>query len=260
MQFDQLNRRELIALLGGAAAVPPILWPLAARAQQPTQPVIGFLDGGSADTSADWLRAFRQGLGTTGYVEGRNVLIEYRWAEGRYDRLPALVADLVGRRVTVIAAMGGPPQALAAKASATTTPIVFQVGADPIEMGLVTTLNRPGGTITGVTSLNLEVGPKRLELMHELLPTATSMALLVNPSNATNTQAEAKGLEAAANALGLRLNVLHAESDRDLDGVFATLGKERGSGLVIGPDPSKPDRTDRRTGHPPRSPCGHALS
>ena len=145
----------------------------------------------------------------------------------------------------MIAAIGGPPQALAAKAANTTIPIVFQVGADPVKMGLVASMNRPGGTVTGVTSLNLEVGPKRLELMHELFPTATAMALLVNPSNATNTEAEEAGLEAAANTMGLRLNVLHAESDRELDGVFTTLGRERGSAVVIGPDTFLQSRSDR---------------
>jgi putative ABC transport system substrate-binding protein len=173
------------------------------------------------------------------------VLIEYRWAEGHYDRLPTLAADLVRRRVTVIAAIGGPPQALAAKATNTTIPIVFQFGADPVEMGLVASLNRPGGTLTGVTSLNLEVGPKRLQLMHELLPTATSMALLVNPANATNAEAEVKVLQATARALGLKLNVLHASTDRDLDAIFATLVEQRVGGLVIGPDSFLQSRTEQ---------------
>jgi putative tryptophan/tyrosine transport system substrate-binding protein len=241
MPFDQLKRRDFITLLGGAAAT----WPLAARAQQPALPMIGFLNGGSAWESAKIVAAFLQGLSGTGYVEGHNVLIEYRWAEGHYDRLPTLAADLVRRRVTVIAAIGGPPQALAAKATNTTIPIVFQVGADPVELGLVASLNRPGGTVTGVTSLNLEVGPKRLQLMHELLPTATSMALLVNPSNATNTETEVKVLQATARALGLKLNVLHASADRELDAIFATLVEQRVGGLIIGPDSFLQSRTEQ---------------
>jgi putative ABC transport system substrate-binding protein len=228
-----MHRRDFITLLGGAAA-----WPLAVSAQQPAVPVVGWLSSGSQDETeaTGRLAAFLQGLKGAGYVEGRNVSIEYRWAEGHYDRLQALATDLVRRRVSVIAAVGGPPQALAAKATNTTIPIVFQIGADPVELGLVTSLNRPGGTLTGVTSLNLEVGPKRLELMHELLPAATSIALLVNPSNSTNTESEAKAIEAAARALNLNLVVLHADSDRDLEGVFAALAKEQGIGLVIGPD------------------------
>jgi putative ABC transport system substrate-binding protein len=194
------RRREFIAGLGVAAA-----WPAVARAQQPAMPVIGFLNGGAAWESAKSTAAFLKGLSETGYVEGRDVHIEYRWAEGHYDRLPTLATDLVRRRVAVIAAIGGPPQALAAKATNATIPIVFQVGADPVAMGLVASLNRPGGNVTGVTSLNLEVGPKRLEFMHVLLPKATSMALLVNPSNVTNTEAESKAIAAAARALQLRL-------------------------------------------------------
>jgi putative ABC transport system substrate-binding protein len=238
-----MNRRDVITLLGGAAA-----WPLAARAQQSGMPVVGWLNSGSShDTEATGrLAAFLQGLGMTGYVEGRNVLIEYRWAESHYDRLAEFAADLVRRRVDVIAAIGGPPQALAAKAANTTIPIVFQVGADPVKMGLVASMNRPGGTVTGVTSLNLEVGPKRLELMHELVPTATRVALLVNPSNATNTEAEVAGLDAAANAMRLHLDVLHAGTDRDLDDIFASLSHEGGrSALVIGPDTFLQSRTDR---------------
>jgi putative ABC transport system substrate-binding protein len=220
-----------------------VVWPLAARAQQQAVPVIGWLDGGSTDAVADRMIAFRNGLSEAGFTEGRNVLIEYRWAEGHYDRLPMLAADLVRRRVSVIAAVGGPPQALAAKATNTTIPIVFQVGADPVKLGLVASLNHPGGTITGVTSLNLEVAPKRLELMHELLPAATSLTLLVNPSNATNTEAEERVLQATAQALRIQLNVLQAAADSDLEGVFARLAEQHVGGLVIGPDTFLQSRT-----------------
>jgi putative ABC transport system substrate-binding protein len=210
-----------------------------ARAQQTAT------HGGAAWELAKNTTAFLRGLSRTGYVEGRNVLIEYRWAEGHYDRLPILAADLVRRRVGVIAAIGGPPPALAAKATDTTIPIVFQIGADPVAMGLVASLSRPAGNLTGVTSLNLEVGPKRLELMHVLLPKATSMALLVNPSNATNTEAESKAIEAAARSLQLKLFVLRASNDRDLDKVFASLVEQRVGGLVIGPDSFLQSRTEK---------------
>jgi putative ABC transport system substrate-binding protein len=235
-----MKRREFIALLGGAAAE----WPLAARAQQRGIPVIGVLHAGSADGAAEEMLSFYQGLRETGYVEGRNVAMEYRWAEGQYEHLPALAADLVHRRVSVISALGGPPQALAAKATNTTIPIVFQIGADPVELGLVASLNRPGGNLTGVTSLNLEVGPKRLELMHELVPTATKLALLVNPSNATNTDTQATVLHAMARTLGIELNVMRARSDRELDGIFASLVEPQIGGLVIGPDSFFQSRTE----------------
>jgi putative ABC transport system substrate-binding protein len=235
-----MRRREFIAGLGSA-----VLWPALMRAQQPATPVIGFLNGGAAWESAKSTAAFHKGLSEAGYVEGRDVHIEYRWAEGHYDRLPTLATDLVRRRVAVIAAIGGPPQALAAKATNTTIPIVFQVGADPVAMGLVASLNRPGGNVTGVTSLNLEVGPKRLEFMHVLLPNAASMALLVNPSNVTNTEAESKAIDAAARVLQLRLYVLHASSDRDLDKAFTSLVEQRAGGLIIGPDSFLQSRTEQ---------------
>jgi putative tryptophan/tyrosine transport system substrate-binding protein len=234
-----MRRREFITLLGGAAA-----WPLAARAQQPAMPVIGFLGGETPDRYADRLRGFRQGLSETGYVEGRNVQVEYRWAEDRNDRLPALAADLVRRRVNVIVTGGGSPAALAAKAASTTIPVVFQVGNDPVQLGLVASLNRPGANLTGVNSLNGELGPKQLELLHELVPTAANLAALSNPTNPGNTAAS-KTLEAAARTLGLQLYVLHASSERDFDTVFATLSQLRAGGLVIIADPFLQSRSEQ---------------
>jgi len=225
-----IRRRELIAALGGAVA-----WPIAARGQQAAMPVIGFLGGASPDLWADRMRAFRQGLSETGYIEGKNVTIEYRWATGRNDLLPALAKDLVGRRVDAIAAPGSSAAAVAAKAATSTIPIVTTLAADPVAMGLVASLNRPGGNLTGVTTLGLEVGPKRLELLHELLPTASDIALLVNPTNPT-TEALSSVSQAAANRLGLRLHVLNASGERELDTIFAALIQLRASALAIGPD------------------------
>jgi putative ABC transport system substrate-binding protein len=227
-----MKRRQFITLLGGAA-----VWPLAARAQQPGIPVIGFLNSGSSDTptSISGVAAFRQSLAATGVIEGRNALIEYRWAGGKYDQLPALAADLVRRQAAVITTTGGIPPALAAKAATTTIPIVFTVGSDPIAIGLVASLNRPGGNLTGVSILNLEVAPKRLELLHELVPAATTFALLVNPAN-PNAETESTELQAAARTLGLQLKVLRASTEREIDGAFATLVDLRAGGLVIGPD------------------------
>jgi len=223
-----MKKREFITLLGGAAAA----WPLAARAPQPAMPVIGFLNGASPHLYAHLVRAFRQGLSETGFVEGRDVAIEYRWAEGQYHRLPALAADLVRRQVTVLAATST-PAARAAKALASTIPIVFTTDGDPVQLGLVASLSRPGGNVTGVTSLAVEVGPKRLELAHDLIPTATIMALLVNPTNPL-AEAVSRDLQAAARTLGLELHVLHASTERDFEVVFTTLVQLRAAALVIG--------------------------
>ena len=231
MQFDQLKRREFISLLGGAAAA----WPLTARARQRPMPVIGFLSNSWLDVYAIRLRAFRQGLKEAGYVEGQNVEVEYRWAEGQNNRLPALAAELVHRQVAVITA-SSTPSAFAAKAATATIPIVFGVAVDPVKVGLVASLNRPGGNLTGVTNLNVEVGPKRLELLHELLPAATTIAMLVNPTSPSTAEPSSRTLQVAARTLGLQLHVLHASTERDFDTVFATLVQLRAAGLVIMPD------------------------
>jgi ABC-type uncharacterized transport system substrate-binding protein len=225
-----MKRREFIALLGGAATA----WPLAARAQQPAMPVIGFLGSTTPGVYVDRVRAFHQGLSESGYVEGRNVAIEYRWAEGHYDRLPALAADLVRRGVSVIAA-NAIPAALAAKAATSTIPIAFSIGVDPVEVGLVASLSRPGGNLTGAVSLAVELGPKRLELVHELMPSATAVAFLVNPSR-PNVEDETKIMQAVARSLALELRVLQAKTEGDFDAVFTKLAQERAGPLVIGVD------------------------
>jgi putative tryptophan/tyrosine transport system substrate-binding protein len=229
-----VKRRTFISLLGGAAAS-PVSWPIAAHAQQPAVPVIGFLSSETPSGYANRVAAFRQGLSEAGYVEGRNVAIEYRWAESHNDRLPALAADLVRRPVAVIAA-AGTVATVAAKAATTTIPIAFSMAVDPVAEGFVVTLARPGGNLTGVTSLNVEVGPKRLELLHEVVPSATSMALLVNPTNPRLAEPFSRALQAAARALGLQLHVLHASSEREIEAAFETLVKMRTGGLVIMPD------------------------
>ncbi|MGA9430836.1 MAG: ABC transporter substrate-binding protein [Xanthobacteraceae bacterium] len=223
-----MRRREFIALLSGGAA-----WPFGARAQQ-QMPVIGFLNSGSSDGYAPMVAAFREGLKEFGYVDGQNVTIEYRWAEGQNDRLPGMAADLVRRQVTVIAGTST-PGALAAKATTTTIPIVFETGADPVRLGLVASLNRPEGNVTGVTQLGVEVVQKRLELLHELVPSATVAALLVNPTDPALAESASKEVLSAAHTLGLEVHVLSASSKRDFDAAFANLKELRADGLVIGP-------------------------
>jgi putative tryptophan/tyrosine transport system substrate-binding protein len=223
-----MRRREFITLVGGLAA-----WPLAARAQQPAMPVVGYLSANSPDEGEPRAAAFRRGLQEAGYVVGQNVAIEYRWAEQQIDRLPAMAADLVKRHVTVIAAVTT-PGALAAHGATTTIPIVFETGSDPVRLGLVVNLNRPGGNVTGVTNLIVEVAPKRLELLHELLPTANVMALLVNPADRALAQAQAREVLSAARNRKLELHVLNARSESDFDTVFADIKRLRVDGLVIG--------------------------
>ena len=227
MQFHQLNRREVITLLGSAA-----MWPLAARAQQPAPPVIGFLGASSPETNADRLRAFHVGLKETGYVEADNVTVFYRWAENHMDRLPELAADLVRRRVAVIASFGNAP-ALAAKAATTTVPIVFGIGEDPVRSGLVASLARPGGNLTGINYFSAELVAKRLELLRTLVPRAVKVAVLVDPA-APPTATTLRELEAAARAMGLQIQVLNAGSSGEINAAFATLGRARPAALFVG--------------------------
>ncbi len=225
-----IRRRKFITLVAGAAA-----WPLAAGAQQPAMPVLGYLSSGVAG-KFNRVSVFRQGLAESGYVEGRNVAIEYRWAEGHYDRLPALAAELVRRPVNVIVTPDSIVTARAAKAATTTIPIVFGIGADPVELGLVDGLSRPGGNLTGTARLSSELEPKRLQLLHELIPAASTIALLINPGNPAGASLT-KDMQAAASRLGLSLLVVQASTDRDLDAAFATMARQRAEGIVISPDP-----------------------
>jgi putative ABC transport system substrate-binding protein len=226
-----MRRREFVTFLCGAA----VGWPLAAHAQQASSPVVGFVGGDSPDLFADLLRAFRQGLKETGHVEGQNLAIEYRWTEGHNDRLSALATDLVRRQVDVIVA-GGTPSALAAKEATATIPIVFFVAGDPVELGLVARLNRPGGNLTGITTLTLEVASKWLELLHELMPTTSTVALLINPTSPVLAEIQSRNLQAAARSLGLQVHLLEASTDRDFDAAFARLLRLRLGGLVISSD------------------------
>jgi putative tryptophan/tyrosine transport system substrate-binding protein len=234
-----VRRREFITLLGRAAA-----WPLVARAQQPAMPVIGFLNSSSPGGYATQSAAFRQGLSEAGYIEDRNVTIEYRWAEGHYNRLPELAADLVRRKVTVIAATTT-TAALAVKAATATIPVVFEMASDPVKLGLVASLNRPGGNLTGVTNLGVEVGPKRSELLREILPTAITFALLINQSNPTLAEPTTRDVRAAARALGVQLHVVSATTENEIDDAFANLAERRVDGLVIGSDPFFSSRSQR---------------
>ena len=227
----KLKRRSFITLLGGAA----VAWPLAARAQQPAMPVIGFLNTQSPDVFSYLVTGFRKGLRETGYVEGENLGIEYRWAENQYDRLPALAADLARQRVAVLAALGS-AAAQAAKAATTTVPIVFAVGQDPVRFGLVASLARPGGNLTGVNFFSTELAAKRLELLRELVPGAVRVAVLVNPAN-PNTETILRDVEAAARAMGLQIQVCNAGTIDEIDAGFATFARERPDALVIAPDP-----------------------
>jgi putative ABC transport system substrate-binding protein len=232
-----MRRRDFITLLCGAAA-----WPLAARAQQSAPPVIGFLSSRSADDSARVVAAFRQGLAETGYVEDRNVVIEFRWAEGQLDRLPALASELVHRPVAVIAALG--ESGYAAKAATTTIPIVLGSGGDPVELGLVTSLNRPGGNVTGATFLTAQLGAKRLGLLRDLVPGADVVALLINPNTAVG-RVQTRDVQQAAHTLGQNLIVLNGGSDESIEASFATLSQKRVAALLVGGDPFFDTRRDR---------------
>jgi putative tryptophan/tyrosine transport system substrate-binding protein len=234
-----MKRRDFITLLGGAAA-----WPFAARAQQSTMPVIGFLNSRSPEDAAHLVAAFRRGLAESGYVEGQNVAIEYRWAQGQNDRLPGLAADLVRRQVAVIATMGGLTSALAAKAATATIPIVFAAGTDPIDAGLVTSIRRPTSNLTGVNIFAEVLNPKRQELLHELVPTAPLVAMLVNPTSAT-TQSELAEVQAVADKLGQQVRIFHASTDREIDTAFATIVDQRISGLLVQSDPFFSDRREQ---------------
>jgi ABC-type uncharacterized transport system substrate-binding protein len=227
---SHIERRRFLATLGSAAA-----WPLAARGQQPAMPVIGFLNGASPEGYAPYVAAFRQGLKEAGYVEGQNTTIEYRWAEGHYDQLPALASDLIQHKVTVIAATSS-PAARAAKAATSTVPIVFTTGDDPVKLGLVASLNQPGGNVTGVSNLIVELGSKQVGLLRELAPGTTAIAVLTNP-NFPGTERQLRDVEVAARVLGLKLMVLRASSERETETAFATMARQSGVALLVGVDP-----------------------
>jgi putative tryptophan/tyrosine transport system substrate-binding protein len=235
-----MRRREFMALLGTAAAA----WPLAGRAQQPRMPVIGYLGPESPGPFASRVRAFRDGLAENGYVEGRNLAIEFRWAEGRYDRLPALAADLASQQVAVLVAPGGAPVALAAKSATASIPIVFEMGGDPVALGVVGSLNRPEGNLTGVSSLSVEASAKRLEVLQEVFRPATVVGAVANPTSPT-AAAQVRNLKTAAEALGLQLHVLHASTEQHFDAVFASLRELRASGLVFTSDPFFANRSQQ---------------
>jgi putative tryptophan/tyrosine transport system substrate-binding protein len=235
-----MRRREFISLIGGVAAT----WPLAVQAQQPAVPVIGFLSTGSAKGRASYLAAFHEGLRKGGFVEGENVAIEYRWAEDHYERLPELAADLVHRHVALIAA-ASTPAGLAAKAVTTTIPIVFETAGDPVQVGLVASLDRPGGNVTGVANLSIQMTPKRLQMLLEAIPNAKVVALLVNPANPTVAETQSREARSAAQTLGIDLHVLNATTESDLDAVFANLIQLRAGGLVIAADPSFRTRSQK---------------
>ena len=228
-----MNKREFITLLGGAAAA----WPLTARAEQAAVPVVGLLDQRSPDELADRLRGFRQGLRDSDFIEGQNVTIDYRWAQNKEDRLPELAADLVRRRVAVIAATGGIGPALAAKAATTTIPVVFIVSDDPVRLGLVASLARPGGNLTGINFFNVELTAKRLELLREIVPAATRVAVLINPANAEYTETTVREVGAAARAIGLQIQALKASTIGEINAAFATFVRERPDALFVGQDP-----------------------
>jgi putative ABC transport system substrate-binding protein len=232
MQFDQLKRREFITLLGGAA----VAWPLAAQAQQPAMPVIGFLNPQSPDGHAGRLRRFRQGLKEAGFTDGENLTIEYRWAEGQFDRLPAVAAELVRRQVSAIVATGGMSSAVAAKAATTTIPVVFLTAEDPVRAGVVASLARPGSNLTGVNFLNNELAAKRLALLRELVPGAARVAVLVNPANITTAESTLRELRAAARAVGIEIQVLNASTSREINAAFASLAHERPDALFVSGD------------------------
>jgi ABC-type uncharacterized transport system substrate-binding protein len=236
--MSRMKRRKFITLLGGAATA----WPLAARAQQPNVPVIGFLHPGSPEAFANPVAVFRKGLSETGYVDGQNVTIEYRWAHNDYDQLSGLAADLVRRRVAVIVTLIGTGSALAAKAATTTIPIVFSAGTDPVQAGLVTALNRPGGNVTGIVGLTAELGAKRLGLLHELLPGAARFAVLVNPKNRVSTETLIKDVQSAAATIGRQIEVFTASTNRDIDTAFPSLVQKRADVLMVGADPMFVDR------------------